>query len=106
MDRERSDDWCEKGILGLVLAILLFTPLAIGGVRPQDFVLVQWMTLGILVLWLARFTVNPKHRLLWIPMCWPVLAFVLYAVVRAATADHRNRRYRRNQEIRRPTHAP
>lgn len=87
LDRERLDDWCEKGILGLVLAILLFTPLAIGAVRPQDFVVVQWLTLGILLLWIGRFTVNPKHRLLWIPMCWPVLAFVIYAVGRYLAAD-------------------
>jgi O-antigen ligase len=87
MDRERLDDWCEKGILGLVLAILLFTPLAIGAVRYPDFAIVQWMTVGILALWAVRFSINPKHRLLWIPLCWPVLAFVVYAVIRTLLAD-------------------
>jgi len=31
MNRERIDRGCEKGILGLVLAILVFGPLALGG---------------------------------------------------------------------------
>lgn len=30
MNREVSDRWCERGILGLVLAILVFGPLAPG----------------------------------------------------------------------------
>src|SRR5678815_3765179 len=87
MDRERIDIWCENAILGLVLLILIFTPLAIGAVRSQDFVVVQWMCVAILALWLARFFINPKHRLLWIPLSWAVVAFVLYAVGRYLTAD-------------------
>ncbi len=87
MGRERLDDWCEKAMLGLVLAILVFTPLAIGTVRNAEFALVQWMTLGLIGLWLARFAINPRHRLLWIPMSWPVLGFALYAIARYLTAD-------------------
>ena len=87
MDREQLDEWCEKGILGLVLAILILTPLATGSVRPQDFLVTQWLTVGIISLWAVRFCVNPKHRLLWIPVCWPVLGFLLYAVGRYMTAD-------------------
>lgn len=87
MDRERLDDWCEKGMLGLVLAVLVFTPLAIGTVRTQEFAIVQWMTLGLIGLWLTRFAINPRHRLLWVPMCWPVLGFALYAIGRYLAAD-------------------
>jgi O-antigen ligase len=87
MDRERLDSWCEHAILGLVLLILVFTPLTIGAVRAQDFVAVQWATVGILGLWMARFFINPKHRLLWIPLSWAVLSFVLYAVIRYLMAD-------------------
>ena len=87
MDREQLDNICEKGILGLVLAVLCFTPLATGAVRPQDFLVVQWLTVGILIVWLTRFFVNHKHRLLWIPLSWPVLGFVVYAIFRYATAD-------------------
>src|SRR5258706_4176460 len=87
MDRLKLDGWCEKGIVGLVLAILIFSPLATGCVRPQDFVVVQWLTLGVLFLWLCRFWLNPKHRLLWAPICWAVLAFMIYAVVRYLFSD-------------------
>jgi O-antigen ligase len=87
MDRERLDDWCEWGIVGLVMAILVFTPLAIGSVRPQEFLVVQWLTVALVAVWGARFYVNPKHRLLWPPVCWAVLAFVAYAVGRYLTAD-------------------
>src|SRR6266511_3202248 len=89
--RDWSSDVCssdlERGVLGLVLAILIFSPLATGAVRPQDFLVVQWLTLFTLVIWGLRFCVNPKHRLLWPPVCWPVLLFMCYAVARYLTAD-------------------
>src|SRR5216684_3253965 len=87
MNRERLDGWCERGIVGLVLAILVYSPLATGAVRPQDFVIVEWLTVGILLCWLCRFWVNLKHRLLWPPVCWAVVLFMLYAVGRYLTAD-------------------
>jgi len=87
MDRERLDDWCEKAVLGLVLAILGWSVLALGCTRPQDFVVVQWMVVVLLAIWTVRFFINPKHRLLWVPICWPVLAFVAYAIARYCTAD-------------------
>ncbi len=83
----RIDLWCERGILGLVLAILIYSPLATGAVRPQDFLVVQWLTVAMLVVWAVRFCINPRHRLLWPPMCWAVLLFMGYAVVRYLTAD-------------------
>jgi O-antigen ligase len=87
VERERLDLWCERGILGLVLGILVFSPLATGSVRPQDFIVVQWLTVATLIIWALRFIINPQHRLLWPPMCWPVLLFMGYAVARYATAD-------------------
>jgi O-antigen ligase len=87
MDREQLDSWCERAILGLVLAILVFSPLATGSVRPQDFVVVQWLMVAILLVWTVRFSLNPKHRLLWVPICWPVLGFLTYAIIRYLTAD-------------------
>lgn len=90
MDREQLDSWCEKGILGLVLAILVYSPLAFGAV-PQAgfdyFIVVEWLTVLTLALWLVRFCVNPKHRLLWPPICWGVLAFTAYAAGRYLTAE-------------------
>ena len=99
MNRESLDKYCEQGILGLVLAILVFTPLAFGGVSQipvgssLDFILVapfnivQWMTLGVIALWAVRLWVTERPKLLWPPICWAVLAFVAYAVIRYLTAD-------------------
>ncbi|HXJ58583.1 MAG TPA: O-antigen ligase family protein [Verrucomicrobiae bacterium] len=90
MEREQLDNYCEKGILGLVLVILVYSALAFGGL-PQGgfdyFLVVEWLAVVMLLIWLVRFWVNPKHRLLWPPMCWPVLAFVGYAIGRYLTAD-------------------
>ena len=99
MNRESLDKFCERGILSLVLAILVFTPLAFGG-RSQppigsswDFIfvnpfnVVQWMTLAVFLLWAARLWLTPRPKLLWPPICWAVVAFALYAVIRYFTAE-------------------
>lgn len=87
MSRERLDNWCERGILGLVLAVLVFGPLATGAVRVPDFLVVQGLTLGAALLWALRLWLNPRPQLLWPPVCWAVLAFTAYAVARYFTAD-------------------
>ncbi len=97
--REALDRWCERGILGLILAILTLTPLAFGG-RPQppagcflDFLLVdpfqlaQWLMVAVLVLWGVRLWISPSPQWLWPPICWAVLAFAVYAVARYRFAD-------------------
>src|SRR5258708_24523549 len=99
MNRAALEKWSERGILGLVLAILLFTPLAFGG-RPQlpagfflDFLLVdtfqvaEWLIIAVILLWGVRLWLNPRPKLLWPPICWAVIAFTLYAIARYATAD-------------------
>src|SRR5512137_2973348 len=87
MNREALDRWCERGILGLVLAILVLGPLATGAVRPLAFLILQGLTLGVLGLWGARLWLNPRPQLLWPPICWAVVAFVALAVGRYLTAD-------------------
>jgi O-antigen ligase len=84
---ESIDRRCEKGILGLVLAILVFGPLATGAVRTPDFLVIQGLLIGVLLLWSVRLWVNPRRRLLWTPMCWAVVAFAAYAIVRYRTAE-------------------
>jgi O-antigen ligase len=99
MDRNVVDRWCERGIIGLALAILVSMPLAFGG-RPQlpvgcwldfwlldPFLLAQGLMVALLALWLVRVWVTPRPRLLWPPICWVVTAFALCAVGRYATAD-------------------
>lgn len=80
--REWIDSYCEKGILGLFLAILIVGTLAIGGVRPSEFALIQGLTVGMLGLWAVRLWANRHFRLLWPPICWAVLAFIAYALIR------------------------
>src|SRR5262245_55083294 len=99
MNREAVDQWCERAILVLTLAILITGPLAFGG-RPQipansfldpilvdPFALAQWLTIPVMLSWLTRLWANVRPQLLWPPICWAVLAFVGYAVGRYLTAD-------------------
>src|SRR5581483_4018508 len=87
MNREVWDRWCERGILALVLGILVLGPLALGGVRRLEFAIIQGLTIGVMLLWVARMWLSPRLRLLWPPICWAVLAFAIYAVVRYFYAD-------------------
>ena len=70
MDRASLDRWCERGILGLTLAILVFGPLAAGAVGALEFLTIQALTIGVVILWLVRMWVQDTHRLLWTPICW------------------------------------
>src|ERR1041384_7668048 len=87
MDREKLDRWCELGIVGFVLAILVFGPLATGAVRVQDFLVIQALTVGVLLLWALRFWLNKTYRVLWPPACWGVAIFLIYAIARYQYAD-------------------
>ncbi len=87
MNREVLDRGCERGILGLVLGILVFGPLALGAVRPSEFLIVQGLTLGVMVLWGLRLWVGEQRRLLWPPICWVVILFAGYAVMRYLTCE-------------------
>jgi O-antigen ligase len=87
MNRNMMDTWCERGILALVLAILVFGPLATGAVETWEFLIIQALTTGVMLLWCFRLWLNPRPKLLWPPICWPALGFAIYAVVRYFTAD-------------------
>ncbi len=87
MDRERLDDWCENGILALVLGILVFGPLALGAVFAWQLAVIQGMTAGVMALWGVRLWAGRQPKFLWPPICWAVLAFAGYAVVRYLQAD-------------------
>ena len=87
MNKEAWDEGCGRGIFGLVLMILIFTPLAYAGVGLWEFLVVQALTIGVMGLWAVRLWVSPKPQLLCPPVVWAVLAFVLYAIGRYLTAD-------------------
>ncbi len=80
--RASLDRWCEWGILGLVLAVLIYAPLALGAVRVSDFAVIELLMCGILILWGVRVWAAPDASLHWPPICWGVTAFVGYAIVR------------------------
>jgi len=85
--RERVDTICARGILLIVLFILAWGPLAFGGMSSSSFLVIQALTVAALALWMARFWVQRPFRLLWPPMCWAVLAFLLYAVARCRLVE-------------------
>lgn len=79
---ERVAGWCEKLIFALILAILFIGPLAFGAARPREFLVLQGLTLAAASVWLVRLWMGGTIRLLWSPVCWAVLGFMTYAVVR------------------------
>jgi O-antigen ligase len=81
------DWWCRRGILSLVVAALVFAPLAFGAVYAWTFLVIEVLTIGIALIWLVRLWGGHKPKLLWPPLAWAVAAFVLYAVGRYFTAD-------------------
>jgi O-antigen ligase len=87
MNRDVVDRWCERGILALVLAILVFGPLALGGVRALEFSIIEILTVAAALVWGVRLWISPRPQLLWPPICWAVVAFTLYALARYKTAD-------------------
>lgn len=87
MDREQIDHWLERSILGLVLAVVVIAPLAMGAARLQDFAVVQVLVAAASLLWALRFWVRRAHRIQWPPVCWPVAGLAVYAVARYLTAD-------------------
>jgi O-antigen ligase len=87
MNRESLDRWCERGILGLVLGILVFGPLAMGAVDTPEFLVIQGLTVAVMLLWALRLWISPKPQLLWLPLSWVVLAFTALAIGRYLTAD-------------------
>ncbi|MFZ0827290.1 MAG: O-antigen ligase family protein [Verrucomicrobiia bacterium] len=87
MNRETLDRWCERSILGVVLGILVFGPLAMGAVDAPEFLVLQGLTVAVMGLWALRLWISPKPQLLWPPLGWVVLAFVALAIGRYLTAD-------------------
>ena len=87
MDRQTIDTWLERTMLVLVLGLLGFGTLALGGVRPSEFIVMWWLEAAVLGLWLVRIWSAPKFRFLWPPVCWAMLPFVGYAIWRYQFAD-------------------
>jgi O-antigen ligase len=87
MNRETLDHWCERSILGLMLGILIFGPLAMGAVDAPEFLVIQGLTVAVMLVWGLRLWISPKPKMLWPPLNWVVLAFAALAIGRYFTAD-------------------
>jgi len=85
--RERIDTFCARAILLLLLFILVWGALAYGGWDPTSFLVIQGAAVAALALWMVRFWVQRPFRLLWPPMCWAVLAFLIYALARCRMVE-------------------
>jgi O-antigen ligase len=85
--RERIDTFCARAILIVMLFILAWGPLAFGGMDATAFLVIQGATVAALGLWMVRFWVQRPLRLLWPPMCWAALAFLIYALARCRMVE-------------------
>jgi O-antigen ligase len=87
MSHETLDRFFERAILAVVLALLVFAPLAMGAVGTREFLVVQVLVMAVMFLWTLRIIFSGKSRFFWSPLCWLVLAFALYAIARYLAAD-------------------
>jgi O-antigen ligase len=86
-NRDGVDVFCERAILIIVALILVWGPLAFGALPATGFLGIQGLTILALGLWAVRMWTQRPFRLFWAPMCWAVLAFLVYALVRCQVAE-------------------
>ena len=88
MNRKTLDSYCERAIVGLVLAALVFSAMATGAVRPLEFVVVEWLVAAAGLLWVARIWLEPRrNRLLFPPVGVCLLLFLGYALFHYLRSD-------------------
>ena len=87
LSREKIDSWCEKGILGCVLALIVYGPAAFGGVRNSEFAVMLALGVVMMAFWAVRLLVRTQYRFLFAPFCWVVIAFTGYAIWHYTRAD-------------------
>ena len=88
MNRKTLDSFCERGVVGLVLAALVFSALATGAVRPLEFAVVELLVAAAGILWVARIWLEPRRNRLLIPPVGGCLLLILgYALFHYLRAD-------------------
>ncbi|HEX3718538.1 MAG TPA: O-antigen ligase family protein [Verrucomicrobiae bacterium] len=83
----RLEAFCQRAILACILFILVWAPLALGSTGPAAFLVIQGVTALAVALWAVRWWVQRPFRLCWPPVCWAVLVFLLYALLRCQLVD-------------------
>jgi O-antigen ligase len=83
----RVDTFCQRAILVSILFILVWAPLALGSTGPAAFLVVEGVTVLAVALWAVRWWAQRPFRLFWPPVCWAVLASLLYALARCQLVD-------------------
>jgi len=88
VNRKTLDSFCERGVVGLVLAALVFSALATGAVRPLEFAVVELLVAAAGILWVARIWLEPRRNRLLIPPVGGCLLLILgYALFHYLRAD-------------------
>ena len=87
LSRKEWDAVLGRALLFLLLGILVYAPVALGCFYPLEFMVMQGMLVLALAVWGVRLWVSPRPQLLWPPICWVVVAFMVFAVARWWTAD-------------------
>ena len=88
MNSKTLDNLCEKSIVGLVLATLVFSALATGAVRAFEFAVVECLVSVAALLWIVRIWLKPRrNRLLLPPVGICLLLFLAYAMFHYMQAD-------------------
>jgi O-antigen ligase len=86
-DREWLDGFCERGVLGSVLAIITFGPLAMGCTELAQFLVLLGLGLLVIGFWGVRIWIRQQYRFLFPPFAWAVVAFAAYAMWRYRWVD-------------------
>jgi O-antigen ligase len=88
LDRETVDQFCERGLLATVLAMLVWAPIATGSTRTSQFLVLLGLGVVMCAFWLVRIWVRDQYRVLFPPLTWTALAFIGYAIWRYTQVDY------------------
>jgi O-antigen ligase len=80
MARQSKGNPLEWGIIAILGCVILLGPLLFGAAYPSGFLLLVALVSLALGLWLVLILTQKRYRLLWPPICWAVLAFMLLAL--------------------------
>jgi len=86
MNVDKVDNLLEKSILAVVLGILVWGPIYLGGATRTGFLGIMALTTLALLLWVGRLWVKKEFHILVPAIIWPVVIFTAYAVFRYFTA--------------------